>query len=71
VGERKDGAYGFCEAGLLADGVWGAGGAAGLAGGLGMYRGPVWPQPANTAKTTAAMPVLSAVWDFTIRIWFI
>jgi hypothetical protein len=38
-------------------------GAAGLAGGLGMYSGPVWPQPASS---TAA--VKSAMGDFTIRI---
>jgi hypothetical protein len=44
--------------------------AAGLAGGLGMYSGPVWPQPARLAarpRTTSAAG-RSAVGDFTIRI---
>jgi hypothetical protein len=31
-----------------------AGAAAGLAGGFGMYKGPVWPQPASAATVSAA-----------------
>jgi hypothetical protein len=53
---------------LLADGVCGGGGGAGLVGGFGMYSGPVCPQPVSITKTTAAMPVLSASRGFTIRI---
>jgi hypothetical protein len=41
-----------------------AGAVAGLAGGFGMYSGPVWPQPASSA----AAPIKSARDDFTIRI---
>ncbi|GAA0401900.1 hypothetical protein GCM10009094_02450 [Massilia aurea] len=40
---------------------------AGLAGGLGMYSGPVWPQPAR-AEASSAAPKGSAREDFTIRI---
>jgi hypothetical protein len=40
----------------------------GLAGGLGMYSGPVWPQADSKPKTTAAAAILSAVDDFTFRI---
>jgi len=55
------------------EGAWGGGGsgvaaAGGLAGGLGMYKGPVWPQPARMPITTAAVPILRANEDFTIRI---
>jgi hypothetical protein len=46
-------------------GAWtGAGEAAGLAGGFGMYSGPGWPQPASRA----AAAIMSAREDFTIRI---
>jgi len=41
--------------------------AAGLAGGRGMYSGPVWPQPLRTMAASAA-GIRSAVGDFTIRI---
>jgi hypothetical protein len=62
------GAQGIWDAGVLTDGVCGAGGGAGWVGGLGMYSGPVWPQPASKAMTTSATPVLNATRDFTIRI---
>jgi hypothetical protein len=53
-------------------GIWGiAGGCtggfvdgAGLTGGLGIYSGPVWPQPASRPAT----PIMSAREDFTIKI---
>lgn len=48
----------------IAGGCTGAAAGAGLAGGFGMYSGPVWPQPASSA----AAPITSARVDFTIRI---
>jgi hypothetical protein len=50
------------ETGGIAAGCAGTGW--GLAGGLGMYNAPVWPQPARTA----AAPIISAMEGFTIRI---
>ncbi|THC44183.1 hypothetical protein C2862_09870 [Massilia sp. Mn16-1_5] len=46
------------------------GAAAGLAGGRGMYSGPVWPQPPRTIASAVGIAVVirRAVGDFTIRI---
>ena len=55
-----------CGAGEVGDGVCGGGGGTlALAGGLGMYSGPVWPQPASIKARQA---VLNAREDFTIKI---
>jgi hypothetical protein len=47
----------------MAGGCTGFEDGAGLAGGFGLYSGPVWPQPASRAA-----PIMSARKDFTIRI---
>ncbi len=52
--------------GLVAGGVAGALWAAAPFSGGGMYRGPVWPQPASSAANTAAAGSANA--GFTIRI---
>ena len=54
----------WVEGGITGIAGCAAGAGAGLAGGFGMYSGPVWPQPASSA----AAPIMSARDDFTIRI---
>ncbi|PHV06585.1 hypothetical protein CSQ96_14555 [Janthinobacterium sp. BJB412] len=41
---------------------------AGLAGALGRYSGPGWPQPLSRADRHRMVPINSAGVDFTIRI---
>jgi hypothetical protein len=41
---------------------------AGLAGCLGRYSGPGWPQPASKAAAQASAGIFSAKVDFTIKI---
>ena len=54
------------ETGGIAGGTAGVGW--GLVGRVGIYSGPVWPQPASKPKTTAAALIFSAMEGFTIRI---
>jgi hypothetical protein len=65
-GVEGTGAEGGATPGLpWADELWAE---AGLAGCLGKYSGPVWPQPANRADRQATAEMCSAKVDFTIKI---